>query len=77
MRPLDKRYGSWEDERHWVVKCMVCGGPIKKGWGWLRPENDGIECCTCAGCANHSKQCEGCAYIKEQKEAAENGTLEP
>lgn len=66
VKPVDKKYGSWDDEARWAVKCMVCGGPIKRGWAWVRPENDGIECCTCAGCPSN---CPGCDYIKE---AAEN-----
>ena len=44
IKPVDKKYGSWEDEARWVVKCNFCGGgPILKGWGWVRPEGDGVE----------------------------------
>ena len=71
IKPVDKKYGSWEDEARWVVKCNFCGGgPILKGWGWARPEGDGVECCKCAGCPNTRGECPGCAHIKE---AAENG----
>ena len=32
-------------------KCVGCGTKdVSPGWWWERPEGDGFECCSCAGC---------------------------